>query len=155
MFRNRCTNQVCDIDCRCLSWTTKSIQKLHWGNLLGLNYLINKAAANIILHPGGQFTKTKYAMLLKFYKCNIRKDSLILRIVFCTFQTFPASVTRPFKHWITDNSYIYCRYSKFWNLDLYMCVLCVLGKKQLLTEGKQKGPVQDSVQLYFCGFCYN
>lgn len=45
----------------------------------GLNYLISKAAANIILHPGGQLMKTNYAMLLKFNKLTIREDSFILR----------------------------------------------------------------------------
>lgn len=54
MFCNRCTNQMYNIDCRCLSWTTKSMQKQHWGSLPRLNYFISNAAANIMLHPGGQ-----------------------------------------------------------------------------------------------------
>lgn len=66
MFCNRCTNQMYNIDCRCLSWTTKSMQKQHWESLPRLNYFISKHNANIMLHPGGQPATKKHAELLKF-----------------------------------------------------------------------------------------
>lgn len=62
--------------------------------------------------------KTKKTVLLKFYKCNMREGSFIMRIVYCNFQTCPASLTWHF---------INFRYSHFWDLNLFMSVfICIL-----------------------------
>lgn len=49
------------------------MQKQHWRSLPRLNYFISKAAANMLLHPGGQPIMKMHAELLKFKNVPERK----------------------------------------------------------------------------------